>query len=145
MAIGTYFVLTGGFVTNILLISIPVGFLVTAILHANNTRDIGRDEVAKNKTFASVLGVKGSIYDYFFLLIGSYIAVIIFVLAGILSYPTLLVFITLPIAIKNLKIMSTAVLNEQKNIMMLDVQTAQLHLLFGLLLNIGILVSKWIK
>ncbi|MCX6153544.1 MAG: 1,4-dihydroxy-2-naphthoate octaprenyltransferase [Candidatus Kapabacteria bacterium] len=144
MAIGNYFVITGGFEWNVVFASIPVGFLVTAILHANNTRDIKHDTESKIKTFASLIGLRASVADYFFLLIGSYISVIIFVALGIVSYPALLVLITVPITIKNLQIMRTADLEKPENIMMLDVQTAQLHLLFGLLYCVGIVVSLWL-
>src|SRR6056300_1379259 len=43
MVIGTYFSLAGHFDWNVAILSLPVGFLVTAILNANNTRDIMHD------------------------------------------------------------------------------------------------------
>lgn len=50
MVIGSYYVLTGDYNTNVLYISLPVGFLVAAILHANNLRDIVHDTEANVRT-----------------------------------------------------------------------------------------------
>jgi 1,4-dihydroxy-2-naphthoate octaprenyltransferase len=147
MSFGTVFALTGTYelMQNVLILSIPIGFLVTAILHANNTRDIKHDGEANIKTFASILGVKASIYYYDFLLLGSYLAVIIFILAGLVSVFALAVFITLPIALKNIKSMHKAKLEKPEEIAMQDVMTAQLHLLFGVLFSIGILTNLFLK
>ncbi|MBM2814136.1 MAG: menA, partial [Ignavibacteria bacterium] len=145
MALGTSFALTGVINTNLIIASIPVGFLVTAILHANNTRDIMHDKEAHIHTFAGIIGVKGSQFYHYGLILGAYLSVIIFVATGLLAYPTLIVLLTLPIAIGNMKQMAKAKLEEPKNIFMLDVQTAQLHMLFGLTYTLGIFVSKWLS
>lgn len=110
MVFGTFYALTGSFelLSQIAIVSIPIGFLVTAILHANNTRDIKHDGEAKIKTFAGVIGVHSSKVYYNFLLLGSYVSIIIFILFNLLPVWSLIVFLTFPIALKNLKIIKNA-------------------------------------
>lgn len=144
MMFGTNYALTGSYelLKEIAILSLPVAMLVTAILHANNTRDIKHDGEAGIITFASVIGIKAARMDYYILLIGSYLAVVAFVLAGLVEAWALLVFLSLPIAIKNIKVMMNADVEKPKNIFMLDIMTAQLHMVFGVLFSISILLQE---
>lgn len=142
MVIGSYFTLTGDFNLNVLYISLPVGFLVAAILHANNLRDVMHDSSVKIKTMAILFGLKGSIFEYYFLVIGSYLSVIVMTVFGILSPWSLLVFISLPQALGNLKEISKAEIDKPEKIAMMDVKTAQHHMMFGVLLSIGLVLTR---
>jgi len=143
MVFGTYFALTGSYMLmiDIAIISIPVGFLVVGILHANNTRDIKFDVESNIRTFASIIGFKASQNYYYFLVFGSYAAVVLFIVLSILPLWSLLVFLSIPIAMKNVKVMAAGNPKEPKTIAMLDVMTAQLHLVFGVLLSISLLIE----
>ncbi len=141
MVIGTYFTLTGDFNMNVLYISLPVGFLVAAILHANNLRDVLHDSNVKIKTMAILFGLKGSIAEYYFLVLGSFLSVVIMTIFEVLSPWTLLVFISFPQALANLREISKAEIEKPEKIAMMDVKTAQHHMMFGLLLSIGLLLS----
>ena len=141
MVFGSYYALCGDFNSNLFAIALPISFLVIAILHANNTRDIKHDGEAKIKTMALLLGVKGSIYYYDALVIGSYIATIAMIAFKILPIWSLLVLLSLPPAIKNIKTMHKAEFEKPQEISMLDVFTAQHHLLFGLLFSIALLLA----
>jgi 1,4-dihydroxy-2-naphthoate octaprenyltransferase len=141
MVIGSYFSLTGQFNWNVAILSLPIGFLVTAILNANNIRDIMHDGEANVKTIATLIGIESSKKEYYFLIIGSYLSVIAMTVTGIISYWALLIFLSLPVALKNMKEISSAEVNSPQNIAMLDIKTAQLHTQFGLLLTVGILIS----
>ena len=50
--------------TLVLLMSVPIGLLTVAIVHANNTRDISADRAAGARTFAMALGFEGSLVVY---------------------------------------------------------------------------------
>jgi 1,4-dihydroxy-2-naphthoate octaprenyltransferase len=139
--LGTYFALTGEINWNTLIISIPVGFLVTAILNANNIRDIVHDSRANIKTLATVLGFKGAKFEYYFLVFGAFISVILMVISGLLAPWALLVLLSFPPAFANVKAISKAEVNNPSDIAILDVKTAQHHLLFGVLFSVGILLS----
>lgn len=141
MVIGTYFSLTGVLDWNVALVSIPIGFLVTAILNANNIRDIKHDTEAKVKTLATIMGISASKKEYYFLVFGAYLSVVVMVATGLLSYWVLLIFLSLPVAMKNAKEISIAEVSKPENIAMLDIKTAQLHMQFGLLLTIGLVLT----
>ncbi len=144
MVIGTFYALTGRYSADVLYISLPIGFLVAGILQANNLRDIIHDQKANIKTLAAVAGNGYAKAEYLTLIMGAYVIVIALVLMKILSPWSLLVLLSLPPAIKNMNQIKGVQVDNTSKIAMLDVQTAQLHLLFGLLLSISVLISKYI-
>lgn len=142
IALGTSFVLTGVLDYSVLLISAPTGFLITGILHANNTRDIENDTSANISTQASVLGVKMSQIYYTLLVGGAYIMVAILAAVGVLSWISLAVVLSLPIAIGNIKRMAAH--KQPTDIADLDGNTAKLVMIFSLLLSIANFITALI-
>ena len=126
---------------NALYISFPIGCLVTAILHSNNLRDIVNDREAHVRTVANLLGLKAARIEYFVLLISAYAAVIAMVTCRVVSPWCLVVLLSLPVALKNLKMIGGARLDNTDQFAMIDVMTAQLHLMFGVLLSVGLLLT----
>lgn len=141
MVIGSYYVLTGDYTSNVLYVSLPIGFLVAAILHANNLRDIVYDTEANVRTLANIFGLQAAKYEYYILVGGAYLSVIIMVVTSVVKPWTLLVFLSLPPALKNVKAIRNAKEDAVAEIAMIDVQTAQHHFLFGVLLIIGLIFS----
>ncbi len=141
MVIGTFVALTGSYNNDVLLVSLPVGFLVTAILSANNLRDIKHDTDAGVRTVANILGYKGAKFEYYALTAAAYVVVVIMVATGVLSGWSLLVFVSIPLAIKNIKTAAKGLPHNADSIATLDVQSAQLHLAFGVLLATSILMK----
>lgn len=144
MTLGSYIVQTGEFSIMPVIISIPLGLLIDAILHSNNIRDINFDGKFGVKTLPILIGEKLSVKFYYFLILGAYLAVLLFVVLKILPWFALLSFITLPLALKLVKMSEGFPVDTQarfeygtKHIMM----TAQLNMMFGLTLVIGLLVS----
>ena len=144
MVIGSFFVLTATFNYSVLLVSIPVGFLVTGILSGNNLRDITHDKSADIETTASLLGHRAAKWEYSSLIIGAYFTTLIMICFGTLPYWSLITLLTLPIGIKNIKTALFSKPNCPTDVIALDVQTAQLHLLFGLLLIISVVLGALI-
>ena len=137
ISLGTYLVMTNALSWKMLLVAAAPGFLIVNVLHANNTRDIKHDGVAKIKTAAMLLGIKGSIIYYFAFTIGAYLLIVLCVIFGIQHWATLLIFISLPMALKLMKQMRTADKEKPENIQKLDEGTAQLVMIYMLLLVIG--------
>ena len=137
ISLGTYLVMTNALSWKMLLVAAAPGFLIVNVLHANNTRDIKHDSVAKIKTAAMLLGIKGSIIYYFAFTIGAYLLIVLCVIFGIQHWATLLIFISLPMALKLMKQMRTADMEKPENIQRLDEGTAQLVMVYMLLLVIG--------
>ena len=97
---GTYFVMTGHFSLNIILISISTGLLTVGLLHTHALMDFDFDVKDRKRTLCTILKTK---YNGLFALgamMGiAYINIIAGVLLHIFSYQTLITFITLPLAI----------------------------------------------
>lgn len=144
IGLGTAFVMTGELIWTVVLITIPVAFLVVNILHANNTRDIRDDSKANIKTQAILLGERGSIIQYIVLAIGAYIGVALLVAFGLFHPLTLSVFITFPIALKNIKQMRTAKIDKPELINNLDENSAKLVMVFGSILSLSNFAAVWL-
>lgn len=149
MTIGSYYTLTGEWnmatLRVPLLVSIPIGMLTAAILHANNTRDITHDTEARIKTFAGLIGLRAAKVEYVFLVLGAFVAVVLMVWAKTLPIYSLAVFISIVPAFKNVKQMIASKSGNVEDIATLDVQTAQHSLMFGVLLMISIAVGALVK
>lgn len=141
MVIGSFYVLTGSYDHSVLLISLPVGFLVAGILSGNNLRDITHDTQAHIKTTATILGHRLARWEYSALTIVAYVSTLVMIGFGILPLWSLLTLLTVPLAIKNIKTALASKQDNPKAIAMLDVQTAQLHLPFGILLIVSVIVG----
>jgi 1,4-dihydroxy-2-naphthoate octaprenyltransferase len=141
MVIGSFFALTGRYENSVLIASMPIGCLVAGILSANNLRDIKHDGEAGVRTTAGLLGVTAAKIEYILLLFTAYVSVIAMMAVSILPVWSALVFLTLPLAVKNTKAARNHDLNRPHDIAFLDVRTAQLHLTFGLLLCLSLVLG----
>ncbi len=137
IAFGTYLVITNKLEWRILFIVSSIGFLIVNILHANNLRDIRDDSKADIKTQAMILGVKNSILYYTLLGFGAYLVIILAVILKILHPVSLIVLLSLPILLKNIKEIRKAAIDKPELIKDLDAKSAQLVLIFSLLLTIS--------
>jgi 1,4-dihydroxy-2-naphthoate octaprenyltransferase len=114
---------------------------VAAILQSNNTRDIKHDTEAGIKTLENIVGHKAAKAGYYFSVSAAYLSVVIMVITKILPLWSLAVMLTLPLAVKNIIKLSRSQPGKPKEIAAIDVETAQLHFGFGLLLIVSLLVS----
>jgi 1,4-dihydroxy-2-naphthoate octaprenyltransferase len=142
MILGAYMAQGLLFDWHVIWISLPVGFLVSAILHSNDFRDIEDDTRAGIRTASIMGGTALARVEYYSLLLGAYISVIVLVMVRTLSPWSLLVMLTIPIAIKLMKIVNPGI--ERSRLAMVDIQTAQFHFLFGLILAISLVLHKFV-
>ena len=136
---GSYYVQTGAVSWTAVLISLPIGLLVTAILQANNIRDIEDDAAANKRTLATFIGHRWAVREYVILLLGSYIVLGALTIGGAVPLGTLLVFLTLPKAIELVRVVRTRSSTPALNLLLR--KTAGLHLQFGGLLAGVLLVA----
>lgn len=142
--IGTSYVTTGAIDWNVLLIALPVGLITDGILHSNNTRDMVTDARANIRTMAMSLGTKNSARLYAFEVVFPFLWVGICSVLGILPLHTIIVFMTLPIALACAKTMVTTAGDNPQLIADLDVRTANLQLMFSVLLSVALVVARLI-
>jgi 1,4-dihydroxy-2-naphthoate octaprenyltransferase len=139
---GAYYVLTERVTAAALLASLPVGLLAAAILHANNLRDLEFDRAAGKITLATVLGRRRAALEYGLLLAGAYLVVIALVLVEPALWLVTATAVTLPIAARLVRtVAATAEPHVLNGVLR---KTAGLHLRFGLLLTLGLLLAAGI-
>ena len=144
IAFGLAYVMTTRIIWPVLAVSTPVGLLIVAILHANNTRDMLQDKSAGIRTQAMNMGLEGSQICYQTMLLAAYLLIAIMVMMQILPTPAFLVLLSFPLAIRNIRLMKKATMDNLGIIRFLDTHTAQLVLTFSLLLVAGNVIAAFI-
>ena len=142
--IGTSYVATGAIDWSVLLIALPIGLITDGILHSNNTRDMKTDKRAGINTMAMSLGPKSAATLYAFEVIFPYAWVGICSIFGFLPLHTIIIFMTLPVALGCAKTMVHGVENKIELIADMDVRTANLQLMFSVLLSIAFVLARFI-
>lgn len=122
------------------LLAIPIGMLVTAILVANNYRDIDTDADAGKRTLAVVLGRTGTQRLYAVLIYGSFVVVAVFAAVGWLPWPTLFVGFLLPFATIPVRIIYAK--TDGPALIRALVANARLHLWFGVVLAAAVALPQ---
>jgi 1,4-dihydroxy-2-naphthoate octaprenyltransferase len=135
MVAGAFFVQRQEFNINAFWISLPFGVLVALVLLANNIRDIAHDRDKGILTLAIVLGQNRGILLYTTLVVVAYLGIIFMSLFGPLYLWSLIVLMSLPLAVRLLKQMKARVPADA------DARTAQLDTAFGVLLVISLVLA----
>lgn len=140
MVLGAYYVQVHRFSWAPVLYALPIALLVDAILHSNNLRDIESDEVVHIKTIPILIGEKASKWVYYGLIFGAYVLILILIVWAGLPMLSLLTFLSLPLAIKLVKMVRDKEKMPEKQFAMIDAATAQFHLTFGVLMIISLII-----
>jgi len=135
---GTYYVQALALTPLVVIASVPVGLLISAILVVNNLRDIDTDSRVGKRTLAVILGRKGSRIEYIVLLVLSYFMIVIIWLIFPISCLVFLPILSLPLAWK-----MTGMIRTQTGAMLNQTLagTARLALVFSILLALGFILS----
>ena len=145
MVAGAYFAVTGTFDPNVLVVSLPVGLLVTAILHGNEWRDVAEDTRHGFTTFSAQVGRDAAHWVYVMLILGAYVAVGLAVMVGALPKLALLTLFSLPLVAWILRDAERGAEGHLRAIAMIDLMTARLHGAFGALLLVGLVAGSAVR
>ena len=137
MVCGAYYVLAGTVTWTAVLLSLPIGALSAATLHANNIRDIEHDRAAGKITLATLLGRQRAAAEYLIWIAVSYLAVGLTLTLEPWLWPILGVVLTFPNALRLTRLAYSAPDAAELNRLLR--KTAGLHLQFGGLLTAGLL------
>ena len=141
--VGAYYVMSPAVsqarLAELCLLSLPIAFMVAAILHANNIRDMAADRAVNKRTLAVIFGIRFARAEFIFLVIGAYAAQLVVIALGLLPAATLLTLLTLPEALRLIKIFNTA--SDIPLLHQAQGRTAKLHGQFGLLMVVGIALA----
>ena len=118
------------------LLAVPVGFLVTAILVANNVRDIDTDRATGKRTLAVVLGRRATRVLFAALILSAFALVAVFAAVGATGVWTLIALLALPLAVQPIRLVSTKV--DGPSLISALKANARLHAIVGLLLAVGV-------
>ncbi len=143
IVIGAYYVQARTLSVPVALASIPIGFLAAAILHANNLRDLDGDKMLGKRTLATILGQQRANVEYYVLIGGTYIALLVAVVLRLAPWYTLAAVATFPAALALMRRVAAnsdpAALNPVLR------KTAQLHMRFGMLLVAGWVIALFVN
>lgn len=143
MVMGSYYVQTGELSSLAFWASIPVAFLVAAILQVNNIRDIDDDRQAGKRTLATFIGRKKAEIELYLLVGGSYLTVMVTSVAGVVPQTALITLLTFPTALAAMRGVAAGGQGPSLNLYLK--KTAGLHLQFGLLLSTAIIAAALLK
>jgi 1,4-dihydroxy-2-naphthoate octaprenyltransferase len=121
------------------LLSIPVGFLVTAILVVNNIRDIETDSATGKRTLAVILGRSRTTQLFDVLVYGALLLLVVFATAGWTPRWTMLGALAVPLAIPVSRVVHTS--TEGPPLIGALKGTARLHLVVGALVAVGAAIA----
>ncbi len=135
---GTYYLHAGDISPLAWGVAIPVGLLVTNILVVNNVRDVETDRAAGKRTLAVRLGRPAARAQFVLSLVVAYVIPPALWLAGLASPWCWLTWLSLPLALTTAQgVVGT---NDGPRLNAMLKRTGQLHLLFGCLLSLGLLL-----
>lgn len=134
---GTYYLHAKEFSFLSLLVSLPVGALTTNILVVNNYRDIEEDMQANKKTLAVLFGRVFTRWQFFTLILLSYLTCLILYIKFDYSIWIFLPYITLPITVLLFRMLYKFKAEELNKTLEL---TAKFAGLYGLLFSIGLIL-----
>jgi 1,4-dihydroxy-2-naphthoate octaprenyltransferase len=130
---GAYYIQRQSFSLDAFWVSLPFGTLVALVLLINNTRDIYHDGRKGIVTLPILIGRQNGLRLYVTLMVLVYLSILWMSFWGPLDAWALIVFFSLPLAVRLLKQMKINIPTDA------DAQTAKLDTIFGLMLLISLL------
>jgi 1,4-dihydroxy-2-naphthoate octaprenyltransferase len=138
IVMGSYYVQVGELTWPSFWASLPVGFLVANVLHANNLRDIENDRSRGKVTLSTLAGRPLADYGLWALVLASYGVVAAAVILGALSEWSLMVAASAPAALMTLRALKET---DPRALNALVRASARLHMQFGALLALGLVIA----
>ena len=137
MVLGSYYVQRQAFSAPALMVSIPFGALVALVLLANNIRDARTDTRQAIKTLPIMLGTRNGLRLFIGLIALAYLAVTAMAVLGPLPIWSLLVLLSLPLAVPLVRSVQLNIPDD------MDARTAKLDTGFGVLLVASLVLGSF--
>jgi len=141
VVLGAYYVQRQQLTLEALLVSIPVGFLIAAVLYINGFPDLEADRLAGKKTVVVAVGRERAVAGYQALLVATYAWILVGVLARLFPPTLLLALLTAPLAWRAIRD-ARRFHSDIPRLIPVMAATIQVHLLTGLLLSMGYAIAK---
>jgi 1,4-dihydroxy-2-naphthoate octaprenyltransferase len=144
MVLGAYYVQAQSFSWGALWASIPVALLIAGVLYINEFPDYAADGAVDKNTLVVVLGRRAAVPGYFALIVGAYGVTVLGVVLGLLPWVTLVALLTLPLAWRGIR-GASRFYADTPQLIPTNAITIQIHLLTGLLLTLGVVLSTLLE
>ena len=145
-ALGTSYVALGEVDWRVLWMALPVGLLVDAILHANNTRDMVSDGRAHIRTMAMEMGVRASVVLYVLEQLVPFVWVVVLIPFGVFPLSAFLAVVVMRFALRNTRLMREyGETGDPAIIAPLDQLSAQVQMLFVVAMVAAMGIDLWIR
>ena len=131
----SFYFQTGYVNADIIVVSLPLFIMIGAILLANNIRDLDNDKESGRRTYAILVGRNNAIKTMAISFIVVYLLNVLFIITKYASWWNLLVFVTIPLAVKIIKGFSTN--NHKKTMAPYMVLTAKLTIFVGFIMSLA--------
>ncbi|MDX6728381.1 MAG: 1,4-dihydroxy-2-naphthoate polyprenyltransferase [Baekduia sp.] len=143
LTLGAYTAITGdGFSAPAFWLGLAPGLLIAAVLSGNNAADIEGDRAAGVRTLAVRVGFRRARVLYLLNLAGAFLAPVGLFAFGLFGPWILLPVALAPLALGRVQQALGARASGDEALVTLAPQTAQLHLLFSLLLCVGVVLDR---
>lgn len=140
---GAYTAVTGdGFHAAAFWLGLGPGLLIAAVLAGNNAADIEGDRAAGVRTLAVRVGFRRARVLYLINLIGAFLVPPALLAASLFEAWILLPLLLVPALVARIRQVRGAGPTDNAGLVTLAPQTAQMHLLFSLLLSAGIVLDR---
>jgi 1,4-dihydroxy-2-naphthoate octaprenyltransferase len=139
--LGTYYVQAHSLSWPAFWLSLPIGFLVAAILYINQFPDYDADKAVGKKHLVVRLGKKKAIYGYCLLILATYAVIAGSVAFKMVTPFVLISFLTLPIALGAVKTLRYN-FDKFSELIPAQAKTIKTHLFIGLLLTVGLVLGR---
>lgn len=136
----SFYIQTLSITSEVIWISIPIAVFIGCIMLANNIRDLDGDKLNGRKTIAILLGRKKAINFLGLLFLIAYALTFYFIIVGMLPIWSVIVFISVKMAIDVIKKFRGK--TSPIEMMPAMVLTGKTNSLYGFLLGISLLLSK---
>ena len=131
----SFYFQTGYVNADIIVVSLPLFIMIGAILLANNIRDLDNDKESGRRTYAILVGRNNAIKTMAISFIVVYLLNVLFIVTKYTSWWNLLVFVTIPLAIKIIKGFSEN--NHKTTMAPFMVLTAKLTIFVGFIMSLA--------
>jgi len=143
MPLGTYYTMAGSISYEVLLMSLPNAFVITAVLSGNETRDYYEDKKANVKTLSSLFSYKGSLNLYYVLNAVAFPILFVLILTQVIPWTCGVAFVTL-IDLYILMRNGKGAHECRRNSLLLVPLSFRLNWHFGVLLVAGYLIGYYV-
>jgi 1,4-dihydroxy-2-naphthoate octaprenyltransferase len=151
LVLGTFYVQTGTLNAMPVIVGIPIGFLIAAVLYINQFPDYNADRSVGKRNLVVRFGKEKAVNGYYLLVAGVYASIVVAVIAGFfipsaysLTPLALLSLATLPLAVRSATILKRHY-NDSSQVLPAQAITIQVHLITGILLCAAIYLSTYFR